>query len=178
MAEKKAALKQKIVLILGILYILYNILIKADNFRRYDVQLIYLISTFVQFACMASSMILVTFRKKIPALALTVTAVLLCLANQFIIPYGGMDPLWKTLYYMLEYILLIVYILRGNDRNRNSLIWCGLFIVAVIISVYEIAEVLSMRDLMLLVLYLSFYLVGYSPDKWYEGKKIPKETPA
>ena len=179
MTEKKAGRKQVIVLTLGILYFLFILANNIYSASRYsDVRLVYLISTLVQFGCMAASMVLTTFRKKIPALALTAAAWVLCLVNQLAIPYGGMDSVWKTLYYMLEYILLVVYHLYGSDRNRNSLIWCGLFIVATGLSVYEIAEVLSLRDLLHLVLYLSFYLVGYSPDKWYGRKNVQAGTQA
>ena len=34
-----------------------------------------------------------------------------------------------------------------------------------------VAKVLSLKDLVFLVHYLAFYLVGYSPDKWY-GRRL------
>ena len=180
MVETKTTLKQKLVIILGILYILYRVTSIVLNLQSYNSAdaVIYLASTFIQFTCMAISMILITFRKKTIALILTITALLICLLNQYVIPYGEVDSFAKTLYYMLEYILLVVYILGGDDKNRNSLIWCGLFIVSTILSVFEIANYFSVKNLMLLIQYLPFYLVGYSPDKWYERKKVPNEAQA
>ena len=93
---------------------------------------LYIISTHAQHSCMISAMILITYRRKTPALVLTVLAVMLCLVNQYVITYGSVDPIHRTLYYMLEYILLIAYIL---------------------------------------IHYLAFYLIGYSPDKWYDREK-------
>ena len=116
-------------------------------------------------------MILITYRRKTPALVLTVLAVMLCLVNQYVITYGSVDPIHRTLYYMLEYILLIAYILIRDDRKRNSLIWCALFIFSVGYSVYEIAKFLTLKDLVFLIHYLAFYLIGYSPDKWYDREK-------
>ena len=173
MAVKKASLKQAIVLTLGILFILNHI---TNGIYAYihGGPLDYIISTSVQYFSMAVAMICVTFRKKTPALVLTILAVLLCLVNQYILTYGEVDPFYRTLYYMLEYILLIVYTLVGVDRKRNSLLWCGLFIFAVAYSVYEVAKILTIKDLMFLIHYLAFYLVGYSPDKWYEQKRIPQ----
>ncbi len=46
-----------------------------------------------------------------------------------------------------------------------------------IAEVQEKAD-LSLRDLVFLILYLGFYLLGYSPEKWYERKKIPENTNA
>lgn len=116
-------------------------------------------------------MILANFKKKTPALILVIVAVVLCLVNQYLLTYGGVDPFYRTLYYMLEYILLIAYILVDDSQKKNSLLWCGLFLFSVAYSVYEVAKILSLRDLVFLILYLSFYLVGYSPNKWYERKK-------
>ncbi len=101
---------------------------------------------------------------------------MICLVNQYVITYGSVDPFYRTLYYMLEYILLIVYILIDDDRQRNSLIWCGLFIFSVGYSVYEIAKFLTFKDLVFLINYLTFYLVGYSPDKWYDRRKTRENT--
>ena len=133
--------------------------------------MLYIISTHAQYACMISAMILITYRRKTPALVLTVLAVMLCLVNQYVITYGSVDPIHRTLYYMLEYILLIAYILIRDDRKRNSLIWCALFIFSVGYSVYEIAKFLTLKDLVFLIHYLAFYLIGYSPDKWYDREK-------
>ncbi len=132
---------------------------------------LYIISTHAQYACMISAMILITYRRKTPALVLTVLAVMLCLVNQYVITYGSVDPIHRTLYYMLEYILLIAYILIRDDRKRNSLIWCALFIFSVGYSVYEIAKFLTLKDLVFLIHHLAFYLIGYSPDKWYDREK-------
>ena len=104
--------------------------------------------------------------------AMLYPSLLLCLVNQYILTYGEVDPWYRTLYYMLEYILLIAYILVDDSRKKNSLLWCGIFLFSVGYSVYEVAKVLSLSDLVFLLLYLSFYLVGYSPDKWYERKSI------
>ena len=131
----------------------------------------YLISTHLQYNCMIAAMILINFRKKTPAVILIVLAIALCLVNQYVLTYGGVDPFYRTLYYMLEYILLIVYALTVDRQNRNSLVWCLLFLFAVAYSVYEVAKVLSLKDLVFLVHYLAFYLVGYSPDKWY-GRRL------
>ena len=171
MTEKKAGRKQVIVLTLGILYFLFILANNIYSASRYsDVRLAYLLSTLVQFGCMAASMVLTTFRKKIPALALTAAAWVLCLVNQYLLTYGGVDPFYRTLYYLLEYFLLIAYILTGDSQKKNSLLWCGLFLFSVAYSVYEIAEFLTLRDAVFLLLYLSFYLVGFSPDKWYERR--------
>ena len=67
---------------------------------------------------------------------------------------------------------------KGKAKALNSLLWCGLFIFSVGYSVYEIAKFLSVKDLVFLIHYLAFYLVGYSPDKWYERKTIPQNTQA
>ena len=37
--------------------------------------------------------------------------------------------------------------------------------------VYEIAKFLTLKDLVFLIHYLAFYLIGYSPDKWYDREK-------
>ena len=177
MITKKASLKQTIVLILGILFVLNQITTGIYGYVH-NAPLNYVISTSVQYACMAAAMILAAFRKKTPALVLVIAAMILCFANQFIPPVNKTDPIYRTLYYMLEYILLIAYILTGDDQKRNSLLWCGLFIFSVGYSVYEIAKVLSFKDLVYLIHYLAFYLVGYSPDKWYERKTIPQNTQA
>jgi hypothetical protein len=79
---------------------------------------------------------------------------------------------------MLEYILMTAYILVGVDRKKNSLLWCGIFIFSVGYSVFEVAKYLSFRNLAFLIHYLALYLVGYSPDKWYERKTIPQNTQA
>ena len=81
-------------------------------------------------------------------------------------------------FFLPAVFLLIAYILTGDDQKRNSLLWCGLFIFSVGYSVYEIAKFLSVKDLVYLIHYLAFYLVGYSPDKWYERKTIPQNTQA
>ena len=125
---------------------------------------------------MVAAMILINYRKKIPALVLTILATLICLVNQYILTYGDVDPFYRTLYYMIEYILLIVYIVIRDDQKRNSLIWCGILIFATGYSVYEVAKYLTDRDVIFLTLYLSFYLVGYSPDKWYKRKKVQEST--
>ncbi len=166
---KNASLKQKLVLILGITYILVHLGIDIENFVH-GASLTYLISIFFQYNAMAAAMILVTFKKKTPALILVIFAVVLCLVNQYLLTYGSVDPFYRTLYYMLEYILLIAYILVDDSQKKKSLLWCGLFLFAVGYSVYEIAEFLTLRDAVFLLLYLSFYLVGYSPDKWYERR--------
>ena len=171
MIIKKASLKQTIVLILGILFVLNQITTGIYGYVH-NAPLDYIIRTSVQYACMAAAMILAAFRKKTPALVLVIAAMILCLVNQFIPPVNKTDPIYRTLYYMLEYILLLAYILTGDDRKRNSLLWCGLFLFSVGYSVYEVAKILSLSDLVFLLLYLSFYLVGYSPDKWYERKSI------
>ena len=170
-------LKQKLVLIIGILYILNGLITDIENIVH-NYPLDYILSTAIQYNAMALAMILATFRKKTPALVLTILAVVMCLVNQYILTYGEVDPFYRTLYYMLEYILMGAYILAG-DRKKDSLLWCGIFLFAVAYSVYEIAHYyLSLRDLVFLILYLGFYLLGYSPDKWYERKKIPENTNA
>ena len=166
---KKASLKQKLVLILGIAYILLHLVMETEDLLR-GAPPIYMISVFIEYNAMAAAMILVNFKKKTPALVLTISALVLCLVNQYLLTYGGVDPFYRTLYYMLEYILLIAYILVDDSRKKNSLLWCGFFLFSVGYSVYEVAKVLSLSDLVFLLLYLSFYLVGYSPDKWYERK--------
>ena len=175
MTVQKSSLKQTIVLILGILFVLNRI---ANGIYAYihGGPLDYIISTSVQYASMAAAMVLVTFRKKTPALVLTIFALLLCLVNQYILTYGEVDPWYRTLYYMLEYILMTAYILVGVDRKKNSLLWCGIFIFSVGYSVFEVAKYLSFRDLAFLIHYLVFYLAGYSPDKWYERKTIPQDA--
>ena len=175
MAAKKPTLKQIIVLILGILFPLY-IAVSYILYFIYDPPILYLISTFVQYSCMATAMILITFRKRIPALVLTILALLIMFFNQYIPPDGDMDPIYRTLYYILEYVLLIVYILIRDDQKRNSLIWLGLFILATGYSVFEIVNYLTIRMLIHLILYLALYLVGYSPDKWYKRKKVQEST--
>ena len=166
---KNASLKQKLVLVLGIAYVLF-LFISDIFYLTNNAPLLYLASTFVQYTSMAAGMILITFRKKTPALILTVFALALCLINQYALTYGGVDPIWCTLYYLLEDVLLIAYILLGDNRKRNSLLWCGLFIFSVGYSVYEVLSFFSVRDLVFILLYLSFYLTGYSPDRWYERK--------
>ena len=170
MDVKNASLKQKLVLILGIAYFLFNTISQIYLFKRYSAPLDYMLSTFVQYTCMIAAMVLITFSKKKPALILTAVAVVLCLVNQYVLTFGDVDPFYRTLYYMIEYCLLIAYILAGNRQNRNSLLWCGIFIFAVGYSVYEVLSTFSFRDLLFILLYLSFYLTGYSPDKWYERK--------
>ena len=177
MAAKKPTLKQIIVLILGILFPLY-IAVSYILYFIYDPPVLYLTSTFIQYSCMATAMILITFRKRIPALVLTILALLIMFVNQYILTYGEMDPWYRTLYYILEYILLIAYILIRDDEKRNSLIWLGLFIFATGYSVFEIVNYLTIRMLIHLILYLSLYLVGYSPDKWYRRKKVQESTKA
>lgn len=167
---KNASLKQKLVLILGIAYILLHAGMDAESIG-YGAPLSYIISVFFQYSATAVAMILANFKKKTPALILVIVAVVLCLVNQYLLTYGGVDPFYRTLYYMLEYILLIAYILVDDSQKKNSLLWCGLFLFSVAYSVYEVAKILSLRDLVFLILYLSFYLVGYSPNKWYERKK-------
>lgn len=108
MIIKKASLKQTIVLILGILFVLNKITIGIYGYVH-NAPLDYVISTGVQYACMAAAMILAAFRKKTPALVLVIAAIILCLANQFIPTVNKTDPIYRTLYYMLEYILLIAY---------------------------------------------------------------------
>ena len=171
MAANNSTLKPRIVLILGILFSLYMVTSNIYNYKH-GAPTIYLNNTYLQYVCMVAAMILANYRKKIPALALTILAVMICLVNQYILTYGDVDPFYRTLYYMLEYILLIVYILIRDDKKRDSLIWCGVFIFATGYSVYEIAKVLSIKDLVFLTLYMSFYLVGYSPNKWYKRKKV------
>ncbi len=175
MAAKKTTLKPTIVLILGILFLLYQVTANIYHFLH-NAPTLYLNSTYFQYGCMVAAMILITYRKKIPALVLTILAVTTCLVNQYILTYGSVDPFYRTLYYMLEYILLIVYILIRDDQKRNSLVWCGVFIFATAYSVYEVAKILTIKDLVFLTLYLSFYLVGYSPDKWYKRKKVQEST--
>ena len=166
---KNASLKQKLVLILGIAYILLHLVMETEDLLR-GAPPIYMISVFIQYNAMAAAMILITFKKKTPALVLTISALVLCLVNQYLLTYGSTDPFYRTLYYLLEYFLLIAYILVDDSQKKNSLLWCGLFLFAVGYSVYEIAEFLTLRDAVFLLLYLSFYLVGYSPEKWYERK--------
>ena len=166
---KNASLKQKLVLILGIAYILLHLVMETEDLLR-GAPPIYMISVFIQYNAMAAAMILITFKKKTPALILVIFAVVLCLVNQYLLTYGSVDPFYRTLYYMLEYILLIAYILVDDSQKKNSLLWCGFFLFSVGYSVYEVAKVLSLSDLVFLLLYLSFYLVGYSPEKWYERK--------
>ena len=74
--------------------------------------------------------------KKTPALVLTIFALVLCLVNQYLLTYGGVDPFYRTLYYILEYILLIAYILVDDSQKKNSLLWCGLFLFSVGYSIY------------------------------------------
>ena len=171
MAKKITSLKPIIVLILGILFPLY-IAVSHILYFIYDPPILYLTSTFIQYSCMATAMILITFRKRIPALVLTILALLIMFFNQSIPPDGDMDPIFRTLYYILEYVLLIVYILIRDDQKRNSLIWWGLFILATGYSIFEIVNYLTIKSLIHLILYLSLYLVGYSPDKWYIRKKV------
>ena len=166
---KNASLKQKLVLILGIAYILLHLVMETEDLLR-GAPPIYMISVFIQYNAMAAAMILITFKKKTPALVLTISALVLCLVNQYLLTYGSTDPFYRTLYYLLEYFLLIAYILVDDSQKKNSLLWCGLFLFAVGYSVYEIAEFLSLMDAAFLLLYLCFYLVGYSPEKWYERK--------
>ena len=166
---KNASLKQKLVLILGIAYILLHLVMETEDLLR-GAPPIYMISVFIQYNAMAAAMILITFKKKTPALILVIFAVVLCLVNQYLLTYGSTDPFYRTLYYLLEYFLLIAYILVDDSQKKNSLLWCGLFLFAVGYSVYEIAEFLSLMDAAFLLLYLCFYLVGYSPEKWYERK--------
>ena len=168
---KNASLKQKLVLILGILYVLLHLGMEIEDLVH-NAPLDYIISIFIQYNAMAAAMVLITFKRKTPALVLTIIALVLCLVNQYLLTYGSVDPLYRTLYYMLEYILLIAYILVDDSQKKNSLLWCGIFLFSVGYSVYEVAKVLSLSDLVFLLLYLSFYLVGYSPDKWYERKSI------
>ena len=166
---KNASLKQKLVLILGIAYILLHLVMETEDLLR-GAPPIYMISVFIQYNAMAAAMVLITFKRKTPALVLTIIALVLCLVNQYLLTYGSTDPFYRTLYYLLEYFLLIAYILVDDSQKKNSLLWCGLFLFAVGYSVYEIAEFLSLMDAAFLLLYLCFYLVGYSPDKWYERK--------
>ena len=166
---KNTSLKQKLVLILGILYVLLHLGMEIEDLVH-NAPLDYIISIFIQYNAMAAAMVLITFKKKTPALVLTISALVLCLVNQYLLTYGGVDPFYRTLYYMLEYILLIAYILVDDSRKKNSLLWCGLFLFSVGYSIYEVAKVLSLSDLVFLLLYLSFYLVGYSPNKWYERR--------
>ena len=168
---KNASLKQKLVLILGILYVLLHLGMEIEDLVH-NAPLDYIISIFIQYNAMAAAMVLITFKRKTPALVLTIIALVLCLVNQYLLTYGSVDPFYRTLYYMLEYILLIAYILVDDSQKKNSLLWCGIFLFSVGYSVYEVAKVLSLSDLVFLLLYLSFYLVGYSPDKWYERKSI------
>ena len=175
MVWKNANTKQKLVLVIGILYSLNIITNNIFNYVH-SAPLLYIISTHVQYACMITAMILITYRKKTPALVLTILAVVICLVNQYVLTYGSVDPFYRTLYYMLEYILLIAYILIRDDRQRDSLAWCGIFIFAVGYSVYEIAKFLTVKDLVFLINYLVFYLVGYSPDKWYNRGKTREST--
>lgn len=169
MDMKNASQKQKLVLVLGIAYVLFLFISDILHLMK-NAPLLYLASTFVQYTSMAAAMILITFRRKTPALILTIFALALCLVNQYVLTYGDVDPIWRTLYYMLEYILLIAYILVGDRRKRNSLVWCFVFIFSVAYSVYEVLSYFSDRDLVFILLYLSFYLTGYSPDRWYERK--------
>ncbi len=170
MTAQKASLKQKIVLIAGILFVL-NHTTTGIYACVHNAPLIYIISTNVQYTSLAAAMICATFRKKTPALVLVTIALALMLINQYVLTYGDVDPFYRTLYYLLEYILLMAYALTGDDRKRNSLLWCGLFIFSVGYSVYEVSKYLSVKDLVFLIHYLVFYLLGYSPDRWYEGKK-------
>ena len=149
---KNASLKQKLVLILGILYVLFHLGMEIEDLVH-NAPLEYIISI-----------------RKTPALVLTIIALVLCLVNQYLLTYGSVDLFYRTLYYMLEYILLIAYILVDDSQKKNSLLWCGFFLFSVGYSVYEVAKVLSLSDLVFLLLYLSFYLVGYSPNKWYERR--------
>ena len=119
MVWKNATLKQKLVLILGTLLFL-NIATNNIFFFVHNAPVLYLISTHVQYACMISAMILVTYRKKTPALILVIFAMAVCLVNQYVLTYGTVDPIHRTLYYMLEYILLIVYALIGDDRKGTA----------------------------------------------------------
>ncbi len=164
---KNITLKQKLVLILGIVYYLVFACMQIEHLV-YEAPRLYVYSTFLQYTAMITSMQLITFKRKTPALVLVICAVVLCLINQYVLTYGTVDPFYRTLYYMLEYIILIAYILIDGRHKKDSIIWCCLFLVAVGYSVYEVAKILSLMDLVFLTLYLSFYLVGYSPEKWYE----------
>ena len=166
---KNASLKQKLVLVLGTAYILLHLGMEIEDLVH-NAPVLYIISIFIQYNAMAAAMVLITFKRKTPALVLTIIALVLCLVNQYLLTYGSVDPFYRTLYYMLEYILLFAYILVGDGQKKNSLLWCGLFLFSVGYSVYEVAKVLSLSDLVFLLLYLSFYLVSYSPEKWYERK--------
>ena len=65
MAKKITSLKPIIVLILGILFPIY-IAVSYILYFIYDPPILYLTSTFIQYSCMATAMILITFRKRIP----------------------------------------------------------------------------------------------------------------
>ena len=88
MITKKASQKQTIVLILGILFVLNEITTGIYGYVH-NAPLDYIISTSVQYACMAAAMILAAFRKKTPALVLVIAAMILCLVNQFILVCTG-----------------------------------------------------------------------------------------
>ncbi len=63
MAWKNATMKQKLVLIIGILYSL-NIISNKIFSYVHNAPVLYLVNTYVQYACMISAMILITYRRK------------------------------------------------------------------------------------------------------------------
>lgn len=168
MLFKNATKKQKIVLVLGILYILFHI-IQDIWIYGLNPELLYILSTSTQYASMAFAMIFANFRKKKPAVILVSIALALCFVNQYAITYGTVDPFFRTLYYMIEYILLFAYAL-ADDRKRDRLIWVFLFIFAVGYSVWEVLRYYNDMKIIFIALYLGFYIAGYAPEKWYKTK--------
>ena len=77
---KNASLKQRLVLILGILYFLLHLGMETEDLVH-KAPLDYIISTFIQYNAMAAAMVLITYKRKTPALVLTIIALVLCLVN-------------------------------------------------------------------------------------------------
>lgn len=121
----------------------------------------------------ALALMFINFRMKVPALVCAILSEIFLLIEEFGFPEEAIDfhYLLGTLYYSLEYILVIVYVLVG-ERRRNHFIWMLLWVLIVINSIIKcfIEGVYIMRFIFL-ILYILFYLAAYSPFSWNRRKK-------
>ena len=177
---KKKGLDLKLLLIMILGGVVWSLAL-VWSISRYNRFLPMMFAYILGDSVMLCAMFFGTMKKKVVAIILAATGILFTILLpllglltewfRYAFRYGGMDArmVLSMVVSLFFAVLLLLYTLMG-EKHRDSIVWMLVFIGLVVFN-----RVLNtgwdMFTLLLSFLMCAFYVIGYSPAKWYNRKQ-------